>query len=125
VGHPDRAYHSFVAGWIGGYCVWGDYSSINNQVLLYLISRIQVGLIKKVWEALHGTPHSHPESALQHPYLYPMIAASAWGVVMALFEESPHVLHPSLRSSMDEIYRYQFSFGSSFGDTTEAATSGT
>jgi hypothetical protein len=47
-----------------------------------------------------------------------MIAASAWGVVMALFEESPHALHPSLRSGMDEIYRYQFSFGSSFGDNT-------
>ena len=23
-GEPDRrAYHSFVAGWLGGYCVWG------------------------------------------------------------------------------------------------------
>ena len=31
-----------------------------------------------------------------------------WGLVMVLFEESPHVLHRSLKSSMDEIYRYSF-----------------
>jgi hypothetical protein len=37
--------------------------------------------------------------------LYPFSAALVWGTVMALFEESPHVLHPSLKMSMDEIYR--------------------
>lgn len=106
-GHPERGFHSFVAGWIGGYFIWGDYTSINHQLLLYLISRIQIGLIKKVWEGFHGTPHDDPSSALQHPHLYPLIAASAWGVVMSLFEDSPHVLHRSLRSSMEEIYRYR------------------
>ena len=108
-GEPDRYYHSFVAGWLGGYFVWGRYSSVNHQIILYLASRILVGLVKRGWEQIHGTPHHHPSSALQHPKLYPFMAATVWGIVMALFEESPHVLHRSLRTSMDEIYRYQLS----------------
>lgn len=38
---------------------------------------------------------------------YPLGAAAVWGIVMALFEACPHVLHPSLKRSMDEIYRFQ------------------
>jgi hypothetical protein len=112
-GHPERTFHSFVAGCIGGYCVWGNSSSINNQILLYLISRIQMGLVKKAWERwniMDGTTElRHPHSTsilLRHPWLYRAVAATTWGMVMALFEDSPHVLHSSLRSSMDEIYRY-------------------
>lgn len=108
-GEPDRYYHSFMAGWIGGYCIWGRYSSVNHQVVLYLTSRVVVALTKRAWEKFHGTSHQHPSSLMQHPKLYSLAAATVWGIVMVLFEESPHVLHPSLRSSMDEIYRYRMS----------------
>jgi hypothetical protein len=42
---------------------------------------------------------------------------------MVLFEESPHVLHKSLKQSMDEIYRYQFS--TSVSDVSASAAAGT
>lgn len=48
--------------------------------------------------------------SLSFPKAYPLAAAGIWGTVMMLFEEYPGVLHPSLRRSMDEIYRYT-SFG--------------
>jgi hypothetical protein len=46
-----------------------------------------------------------PEALRQRTYS--IAAAAVWGLVMLLFEESPEVLHPSLKSSMDEIYRFR------------------
>ena len=114
-GEPERPYHSLLAGAAGGYIVWGRYSSVNHQIVLYLASRILVGLAKRGWEHFYQRPghfqrdnnnhHSNPDSILQHPRTYPVVAATVWGIVMLLFEESPHVLHRSLKKSMDEIYR--------------------
>lgn len=116
-GEPERPYHSLLAGAAGGYIVWGRYSSVNHQIVLYLASRILVGLAKRGWEHVYQRPghfqrgnnnnhHSNkPDSILQHPRTYPVVAATVWGIVMWLFEESPHVLHRSLKKSMDEIYR--------------------
>lgn len=117
-GHPERPYHSLVAGATGGYLIWGRYSSVNQQIVLYLTSRVIVGLVKRGWEHIHGPPSSQSHyphqnnptsSLLQHPQTFPLAAAVVWGLVMVLFEESPHVLHRSLRTSMDEIYRFQLS----------------
>ena len=130
-GHPERPYHALISGAIGGYFVWGRYSSINYQIVLYLTSRVIIGLTKRLFEHYYhpGDGHSHHNIAatttassqsitkssnnsssniLQHPQMYPLMAALVWGCVMVLFEESPHVLHRSLKSSMDEIYRYSF-----------------
>ena len=107
-GHPEHPYHALVAGAIGGYCVWGRYTSVNHQVVLYLTSRVLVGLVKRLWERIHGQSY-YNSALLQHPKTYPFSAAVVWGIAMVLFEESPHVLQKSLKQSMDEIYRYQLS----------------
>lgn len=109
-GEPERPYHSLLAGAAGGYIVWGRYSSVNHQIVLYLASRILVGLAKRGWEHIYQRPGhfnggSSSTSILQHPRTYAFVSATVWGIVMLLFEESPHVLHPSLKKSMDEIYR--------------------
>jgi len=109
-GHPERAHHALLAGAIGGYCVWGRYSSVNHQVLLYLSSRVLMGLWKRSGQQAH-------------PRLFSILAAAVWAIVMILFEESPEVLHPSLKSSMDEIYRYQLSPGRERGDTAAETSS--
>lgn len=115
-GHPEHTYHSFLAGAVGGYFVWGRYSSVNQQIVLYLASRVMVGLWKRL---LHGGDVSRQgdlsasSSAINRDIgiqsksskSFPIVAAVVWGLVMALFEESPHVLQSSLKSSMDEIYR--------------------
>eukprot|EP00536_Pseudo-nitzschia_multiseries_P011008 jgi/Psemu1/204701/e_gw1.355.19.1 len=109
-GEPERPYHSLLAGAAGGYLVWGRYSSVNHQIVLYLASRILVGLAKRGWEHVYEKPGHFQNgnsvgSVLQHPRTYPLVSATVWGIVMMLFEESPHVLHRSLKKSMDEIYR--------------------
>mmetsp|Transcript_25133 Transcript_25133/g.54187 ORF Transcript_25133/g.54187 Transcript_25133/m.54187 type:complete len:233 (+) Transcript_25133:112-810(+) len=107
-GLPEKPYHSFLAGAVGGYIVWGRYSGVNYQLILYLVSRILVGCVK-----LARKKNIPPFSwkGLTFTKTYPWAAAGVWGTVMMLFEEYPDVLHPSLRRSMDEIYRFA-SFGS-------------
>ncbi|CAJ1945699.1 unnamed protein product [Cylindrotheca closterium] len=109
-GQPERAYHALLAGATGGYVVWGKYSSVNYQIVLYLTSRILIGLSKRCWEKFSPIEY---KNMLQHPKTYSLLSAAVWGVVMVLFEETPHVLHRSLKTSMDEIYRYQISSFSS------------
>jgi peroxisomal membrane protein 4 len=110
-GHAEHAYHSFLAGAVGGYCVWGRYSSVNYQIVLYLTSRILVGMGKKMLAGRKSVGSNRlgdgTRSAGDGSSYYPLAAALVWGTVMALFEESPEVLHPTLRASMDEIYRPQ------------------
>lgn len=102
-GIPEQPYHAFLAGAVGGYIVWGRYSGVNYQLILYLASRILVGCIKLASEK--GIP-PFSWKRLTFTKTYPWAAAGIWGTVMMLFEEYPEVLHPSLRRSMDEIYRF-------------------
>ncbi|KAL3919732.1 MAG: hypothetical protein SGILL_003605, partial [Bacillariaceae sp.] len=126
-GHPERPYHSLIAGACGGYMVWGRYSSVNHQIVLYLTSRVLVGLAKRAWEHVHEKTqhHSTTSSILQHPKTYPVSAAVVWGLVMVLFEESPHVLQKSLKASMDEVYRFKLpSFSSNVSDNVRTFATG-
>lgn len=99
-GFPQSTYHSFVAGMIGGYTIWGRYSSINYQVVLYLCSRILIGAV--MYARKIGFMRS---TYFTFPVVYPAFASLVWGTVMFFFEYHPDVLHPSLKNSMDEIYR--------------------
>lgn len=102
-GLPDESYHAFVAGAVGGYIVWGRYSSINYQLVLYLASRVIVGCMKLARKK-GVPPFAWKSSTFKNTY--PWAAAGIWGTVMMLFETCPDTLHPSLRRSMDEIYRF-------------------
>lgn len=101
-GIPERTRHAAIAGAIGGYFIWGDYSSINYQVVLYLMSRIITGAVSLAREK-EIAPFNW--KICDFDTVYPIKAAIVWGTVMALYESSPHVLHPSLKKSMDEVYR--------------------
>ena len=114
-GLPERPYHALVAGAIGGYVIWGRYSGVNYQIVLYLASRVLVGLGKHLHAYL-------PEGTVSFDQSYPLFAAVIWGLVMILFEECPDVLHPSLKKSMDEIYRYSIRENSGFPTTLAAET---
>jgi peroxisomal membrane protein 4 len=97
-GLPEQAHHALIAGAVGGYFIWGRYSAVNYQIVLYLASRVMVAMYKRLLE--RGGVGSVSDRT------YRLGAAAVWGIVMMLFEQSPEVLHPSLKSSMDEIYRF-------------------
>jgi peroxisomal membrane protein 4 len=124
-GYPKHSHHALIAGMLGGYFVWGNYSSISYQIVLYLTSRVLVGMSKRLLLQQHIEKPSRQQQtttreenftnissqALQDR-LYSFGAATVWGIVMYLFEDSPECLHPSLKSSMDEIYRFRSTPGS-------------
>lgn len=119
-GYPATGRHALIAGAVGGYIVWGHYSPVNYQILLYLTSRILVGLGQRF--AAQTGMKVNPRA------LFRLGSAFFWGVstscvffqikkdctdlacgnqiVMFLFEDQPDVLHRSLERSMNEIYRY-------------------
>lgn len=98
-GTPMNGWHAAVAGWIGGYFIWGKYNSVNYQIVLYLFSRIIMALFRVI--AARGV---QPFASFSFPQLYPYLAATVWAVVMSLFETNRWSLHKSLSASMDFLY---------------------
>uniref|UniRef100_A0A914RBC7 Bestrophin homolog n=1 Tax=Parascaris equorum TaxID=6256 RepID=A0A914RBC7_PAREQ len=68
-----------------------------QQVNLYLLSRILVGLARL---GVEKQIVPRPTGAV-----FPWFAATVWGCVLWLFEHHQHVLQSSLRSSMIYLYR--------------------
>lgn len=100
-GHPENSYHALVAGTISGFVAWREYSTINYQIMLYVASRVMIGLFKKAFlMKSDGKLRSTP------PMAYSIIASLAWGLAVCLYEQCPDVLHRSMVTSMNEIYRY-------------------
>ncbi|GMH54714.1 hypothetical protein TrVE_jg316 [Triparma verrucosa] len=95
IGRPLRPYHSFLAGAVGGYVVWGDFTSVNYQVNLYLLGRVLAGIVN----ARDG------KGGNVEPKGYRFMSVVVWGAVMYLFEKEPESLQYGLRSSMEEVYR--------------------
>lgn len=73
--------------------IFGEDTPVNNQIVLYLLSRIVVGLVKLGVE--RGIVPALPEGRS-----FPLLAAFVWGVVMWLFRHDRHVLQDSLQASM-------------------------
>ncbi|KAJ2717320.1 hypothetical protein H4R19_000072 [Coemansia spiralis] len=87
--------HAFVAGCIGGYFVFGEKTSVNQQIILYLFSRVAMGLANTVIKV--GDIQTPPNS-------FALFAALCWGAVMVLFRRDKSVLQDSLQSSMTYLY---------------------
>lgn len=88
--------HSFIAAFCAGYLIFGRYNKVNEQINLYLLSRILYGLVKLA--AKRGyipKPKGDP---------FPIFAALVWGIVLWLFEYEQDTLQPSLKSSMTYLY---------------------
>ncbi|XP_041367482.1 peroxisomal membrane protein 4-like [Gigantopelta aegis] len=89
-------YHSFIAAFCAGFVVFGKYNKVNEQINLYLLSRILYGLAKlAVKRGYIPKPKSDP---------FPLFAAVVWGIVLWLFEYERDTLQPSLKSSMTYLY---------------------
>ena len=98
-GRPAHPWHALVAGAVGGYFVWGEWSALSHQVLLYISIRVLAGLGKLVVGDGDAATTVLPWRT-QHR----VAATIAWAAIMYLWETTPHVVQPSMRKSMDEIY---------------------
>ena len=99
-GKPEEQWHAAVAGFLGGYVVWGNYSSVNYQITMYVFARVAVSAVH-----LAAQKGIEPFSNISFSEAYPWATAAVWGAVMYLWEYHAPLLQPSLRSSMDFLYR--------------------
>ncbi|KAJ7597694.1 peroxisomal membrane protein 4 [Mycena floridula] len=99
----ERSQDTFIAGLLGGYIVFGDSSAVNEQVVLYVVSRVVASFLPRA-----GAP-APPGSAVKprsvDPKWYRIFAAVAWGAVMWLFKHRGDTIQHGMFSSMTYLYR--------------------
>ncbi|KAI8056880.1 peroxisomal membrane protein 4-like protein [Syncephalis plumigaleata] len=92
----ELSVHSFLAGLIGGYVIFGKNNGVNKQIVLYVFARVMLGLAKM--PARKGLLPREP------PQAFPIFAALSWGAIMWLFRQERPVVQPSLQASMQYLY---------------------
>jgi len=104
----ENGSHAFLAGLLGGYIVFGDRNAVNEQIVLYVCSRVVASFIPR---ARSPAPDlSRFANPIQKPIppdarLFSAFAALSWGAVMWLFVSRGQTLQPGLHSSMRYLYR--------------------
>lgn len=106
-GRPAAQWHALAAGAIGGWVIWGNYNTVNFQIVLYLLSRVVVALVRLL--AKKGVL---PFRNFSFKPTYPWLASATWAVVMWLFEFHSDTLHGSLVASMKYLYHDSNSWAS-------------
>jgi hypothetical protein len=74
-GGKEAKSDAFFAGLVGGYIVFGKDTNVNQQIVLYLLSRIIVGMAK--WSVKKNYVPSPGEGKS-----FPVMAAVVWGIVV-------------------------------------------
>lgn len=86
---------NFISGFVGGYIVYRDsQSSINQQIILYLLSRNLIG----------GSKNLQDKGFFPKIKFFSFLACLSWGLVMMLYEDNKTNLQRSLATSMDFLY---------------------
>jgi peroxisomal membrane protein 4 len=101
-GGKERTQDTFFAGLFGGYLVFGERNAINEQIVLYVCSRVVASFIPRARSptgsaALKPVP---PDSRY-----FSLFAALSWGAVMWLFQHRGETIQPGMFNSMTYLYR--------------------
>jgi peroxisomal membrane protein 4 len=100
MGRPANQFDTLLAGGLIGHIVWGRYTSINSQIVMYLTSRVIMGLFRILAEK--GFPIA--KDLTFETQVYPIWASVIWAIVMWQFEYYPDKLQASLTESMKFLY---------------------
>ncbi|KRX08086.1 hypothetical protein PPERSA_10448 [Pseudocohnilembus persalinus] len=111
--------HNIIAGGVMGYVIWGKQTAVNNQMILYLLSRVIHGgftalqernIVPKIGVQETVTNSTGNQTTIKT--FFPILAASVWALVMYLFEmdfeqksKKKPALQGSLYGSMDFLYK--------------------
>lgn len=99
-----RSLNHFISGLLFGTLIFGKKTGVNNQIVLYLLSRVIIGLATLLYQQI--TAASIWKCALiEKGYGYYLLSAVCWGTVMWLFEKDKALLQPSLSHSMEFLYK--------------------
>ena len=91
----------FLAGMLGGWYMFGERTPVNEQIVLYCVSRCVAALLPRA-----RVPKDYPTNKVVpiDNTAHQLFAALTWGSVMWLFVNKRHRLNGGLVSSMDCVY---------------------
>lgn len=85
--------------------VFSEKTPVNYQIVLYLFSRVVMGLVYLVYKKLYRQdvyPNQVREG--KEKLYFRTASALAWGVIMMLFAVNRKLIQSSISSSMEFIY---------------------
>jgi len=106
-GGKERKADTFIAGLIGGYFVFGERNAVNEQIVLYVASRVVASFLPRADSPYRMTQAG---SGLVKPVppnsrYFTAFAAVVWGAVMWLFRHRGETIQPGMFNSMVYLYR--------------------
>jgi len=106
----ERNIDTFIAGLIGGYIVFGDRNAVNEQIVLYVISRVVASLLPRANQVYSVSSGSARSTSSVQPIppdsrYFSVFAAISWGAVMYLFRNRGETIQPGMFNSMVYLYR--------------------
>ncbi|KAJ7456661.1 peroxisomal membrane protein 4 [Mycena latifolia] len=109
-GGKPRSSDTFLAGLLGGYFVFGERSAVNEQIVLYVVSRVVSSFIPRAGSPYSSSAPPAAGSAIVKPMppdsrYFTFFAALSWGAVMWLFEHRGETIQPGMFNSMTYLYR--------------------
>ncbi|EGN94549.1 hypothetical protein SERLA73DRAFT_188508 [Serpula lacrymans var. lacrymans S7.3] len=106
-GGKERSADTFIAGLLGGYFVFGDRTAVNEQIVLYVVSRVVASFIPRADAPYSKSPSSGGVTRPVPPdsRYFTVFAALSWGAVMWLFKHRGETIQPGMFNSMTYLYR--------------------
>ncbi|KAG6837030.1 hypothetical protein H0H93_015893 [Arthromyces matolae] len=106
-GGKERSSDTFIAGLLGGYVVFGDRNAVNEQIVLYVVSRVISSFLPRAGTS--ASPKSTTGSTVKpippDSRYFTAFAALSWGAVMWLFRHRGETIQPGMFNSMTYLYR--------------------
>ncbi|WWC89054.1 uncharacterized protein L201_003972 [Kwoniella dendrophila CBS 6074] len=120
-GGKERDLDTFVAGGLGGWWVFGERTAINEQIVLYVMSRVILSFLPRLYSTTSNQP-KYPISPLNHPLPsltsqqgnpkpippsqlpFSIVSALSWAGVMYIFRHRGERLQPGMNNSMRYLY---------------------
>ncbi|KAF9535529.1 Tim17/Tim22/Tim23/Pmp24 family-domain-containing protein [Crepidotus variabilis] len=109
-GGKERDTDTFIAGLLGGYFVFGDRNAVNEQIVLYVVSRVVASFIPRATQPYNAASGSTRAGSAVKPIppnsrYFTVFAALSWGAVMYLFRHRGETIQPGMFNSMTYLYR--------------------
>jgi len=101
----ERRFDPFFAGLVGGYMVFGERNAINEQIVLYIVSRVVATIIPRAIPSSSAAPVAPGNPVPPDARYFAVFAALAWGSVMWLYEHQGESIQPGMFNSMTYLYR--------------------
>ncbi|KAH9947672.1 peroxisomal membrane protein 4 [Amylocystis lapponica] len=101
----QRSADTFIAGLIGGYVVFGERNAVNEQMVLYVCSRVVASFIPRASAPYSSTPSSGVKPIPPDAATFSFFAALSWAAAVWLFAERGETIQPGMFSSMTYLYR--------------------